>query len=204
MAAALIAAGAILHTLGDLGVPSRVRGDMAAHLEPLGGGPDDLGSRFERLAALAHGRLGVPAPTHTVARPSVRAFFTAPDGGGLADVVARSYFSPHTLPGASRVGGDAPLPLARPLPALPARLNLMAASRDDGTTLRDPAGTCLARYQIERSVLTFSLDDECVLEQVNAILPEVASFEAGLLDHLLRGELTLPFGAQLTLTSARY
>nr|MBA3538122.1 hypothetical protein [Deltaproteobacteria bacterium] len=62
MAAALVAAGAILHVLGDLGVPSRVRNDMAAHLEPLGGGPDDLGSRTERIAALAYGRLGVPAP----------------------------------------------------------------------------------------------------------------------------------------------
>ena len=202
MAAALLAAGAILHTLGDLGVPSRVRGDTAAHLEPLGGGPDDLGSRFERIAALAHGRLGVPAPTRTITRPTLRAFFTAPDGGGLADVIARSYFSPHTLPGTSRVGGEATPALARPQPALPARLNLMAASRDDGTTLRDPAGTCLARYQIENSVLAFSLDDECVLEQVGAILPEVASFEAGLLDHLLRGELTLTFGAQLTVAGA--
>ena len=69
MAAALVAAGAMLHVLGDLGAPSRVRGDEAAHFEPLGGGPDDLGSRFERIAALAFGRLGVPAP---VARDHAR------------------------------------------------------------------------------------------------------------------------------------
>src|SRR6185295_13959727 len=39
MAAALIAAGAMLHTLGDLGAPSRVRSDAAAHFEQLGAGP---------------------------------------------------------------------------------------------------------------------------------------------------------------------
>ena len=35
MAGALIAAGAMLHVLGDLGAPSRVRSDFAAHLEAL-------------------------------------------------------------------------------------------------------------------------------------------------------------------------
>ncbi|HTN24408.1 MAG TPA: hypothetical protein VL120_10505, partial [Solirubrobacteraceae bacterium] len=43
MAGALVAAGAILHVLGDLGAPSRVRGDAAAHLERIGPGRDDLG-----------------------------------------------------------------------------------------------------------------------------------------------------------------
>ena len=53
---------------------------------------------------------------------------------------------------------DDPPHLARALPALPRRLNLMAASRDDGTTLRDPSGTCLARYKVDHNILTFSLD----------------------------------------------
>lgn len=200
MAAALIAAGAILHTLADLGVPSRVRSDEAAHLEPLGGGPDDLGSRFERIAALAHGRLGVPGPARAITRPTLRAFFTAKDGGGLADIIARSYFSTNTLPEASRVGGEARPRLTRPLPALPPRLNLMAASRDDGTTFRDVNGTCLARYRVENNLLQFWIDDECVLEQVTAILPEVASFETGLLDFLLRGELTITTADQITIS----
>jgi hypothetical protein len=191
MAAALIAAGAIVHTLGDLGVPSRVRGDSAAHLEHLGGGPDDLGSRFERIAALSAGRLGVPAPAREIKRDHLRDFFTAADGKGLADVIAHSYFSTNTLPRNSRVGGDSKPELARPLPALPSRLNLMAASRDDGTTLKDKAGTCLARYKVEHGVLAFWLDDECMLEQVSRILPEVSAYETGLLDYLLRGDLTI-------------
>jgi hypothetical protein len=194
MAAALIAAGAILHVLGDMGAPSRVRGDEAAHLEPLGGGPDDLGSRFERIAALAFGRLGVPAPSRVITRAHLRDFFVAKGGTGLADVVANSYFSPGTLPESTRVGADTKPQLRRALPALPQRLNLMAASRDDGTTLRDAAGTCLARYRVDHQVLSFSLDDDCMLEEINVLLPEVAAFETGLLDFLLRGELTIELG----------
>ncbi len=194
MAAALIAAGAMLHVLGDLGAPSRVRGDEAAHLAPLGGGPDDLGSRFERIAALAFGRLGVPAPSRVVTRAHLRDFFTAPGGKGLADEVANGYFSPGTLPEPARVGPEVHPRLRRALPALPPRLNLMAASRDDGTTLRDANGTCLARYKVEHNIVSFSIDDDCMLEQVTQILPEVASFETGLLDFLLRGELTITVG----------
>ena len=197
MAAALVAAGAMLHTVGDLGAPSRVRGDAAAHLEPLGAGPDDLGSRFERIAALAFGRLGVPGPSRTITRLHLRDFVTSKDGGGLADLIARSYFSPNTLPEPTRVSGDARPRLTRPQPVLPARLNIMAANRDDGTTLRSTSGTCLARYRVEHDILTFSLDDDCMLEQLGVILPEVAAYETGLLDFLLRGELTLTAGDQI-------
>lgn len=202
MAAALVAAGALLHTLGDLGAPSRVRGDGAAHLEPLGGGPADLGSRFERIAALTYGRLGVPAPSRTISRTHLRDFATAKDGGGLADVIARSYFSPGTLPESTRVSSDTRPRLRRPQPALPARLNLMAANRDDGTTLRTPAGTCLARYRVEHDTLSFSIDDDCMLEQLAVILPEVAAYETGLLDFLLRGELTIAVADKLTVSGA--
>lgn len=191
MAAALVAAGAILHTLGDLGAPSRVRGDEAAHLEPLGAGPDDLGSRFERIAALAYGRLGVPAASRTITRPRLRDYFTSKDGGGLADLIERSYYSPNTLPGPSRVSNQSKPKLVRPAPTPPSRLNVMAANRDEGTMLRDTSGTCLARYRVDNDVLEFSIDDECMLEQLAVILPEVAAYEAGLLDFLLRGELTI-------------
>lgn len=200
MAGALVAAGALLHTLGDLGNPSRVRGDEAAHLDVLGGGPDDLGSRFERIAALAYGRLGIPAPTRTISRSHLRDFFTSKDGRGLADVIARSYFSPNTLPPTFRAESSAQPALRHPLPALPSKLNLMAASRQDGTTLRSADGTCLARYRVDRSAVSFSLDDECVLEQLASILPEVSAYEAGMLDFLLRGELTITVGANVVVT----
>jgi hypothetical protein len=200
MAAALVAAGAILHTLGDLGAPSRVRSDAAAHLEPLGAGADDLGSRFERIAALAYGRLGVPGPSRTITRVHLREYFTSKDGGGLADLIARSYFSPNTLPQPTRVSDEAKPRLVRPQPVLPPRLNIMAANRDDGTTLRSASGTCLARYRVEHDLLTFSLDDDCMLDQLSVILSEVTAYEAGLLDFLLRGELTLVVGDQITVS----
>lgn len=190
MAAALIAAGAMLHTLGDLGAPSRVRSDFAAHLDPLGGGADDVGSRMERIASLVYGRLGVPLPGRTITRTRLRDYFTSADGGGLADLIARSYFSPNTLPESGRVG-DAPPTLSRAKPALPAKLNLMAAGREDGTTLRAADGTCLARYKIDHSIISFWLDDDCILEELAVIMPEVAAYETGLLDFLLRGELAL-------------
>ena len=202
MAAALVAAGAMLHTLGDLGAPSRVRGDAAAHLEPLGAGPDDRGSRLERIAALAYGRLGVPAPSRTITRLHLRDYFSSKDGGGLADLIARSYFSPNTLPEPTRVSDDAKPHLVRPQPTLPARLNLMAANREDGTTLHTNGGTCLARYRVEHGLVTFSIDDDCMLEQLAVILPEVSAYEAGLLDFLLRGELTLAGTGEITVSGA--
>jgi hypothetical protein len=207
MAAALIAAGAMIHTLGDLGAPSRVRGDEAAHLDPLGAGGGDVGSRFERIAALTYGRLGVPAPKRTISRTHLREFFTMgkaanpKDGEGLADLIARSYFSPNTLPQPARTTDGSRPELVRPQPGLPARLNLMAANHDDGSTVRSPAGTCLARYKIEHDMLTFSLDDDCLLEQLAVIMPEVAAYETGMLDFLLRGELTVNVTAdQVTIT----
>ena len=201
MAAALIAAGAMLHVLADMGSPARVRDDWKSFLEPLGGGPYDLGSRFERIAALSYGRLGVPAPSRTVTRTRLRDFFTAKSADGLADETSNTFFSPGTLPQATRVSGETKPQLARALPALPARLNLMAASRDEGTMLRTADGTCLARYRVEHDVLRFWIDDDCALDQLSKILPEVASFDTGLLDFLLRGELTLQVGREVVVTA---
>jgi hypothetical protein len=198
MAGALVAAGAILHVLEDLGSPSHVRGDARAHLDRLGA-DNDLGSRFERIAATAYGRLGVPGPARVVTRTTLRGFFTSRGGAagageGLAEATADHWFSAYTLPAATRIGtgGRSVQPtLARPRPAPPLRMNLMAASQPDGTTLADAAGVCMARYRVERGILSFWLDDDCVLAQVDAILPEVSSYAAGALDFLFRGELAV-------------
>lgn len=193
MAAALVALGASVHVLADLGSPSHVRNDAAAHEDALSELPGDVGSRFERIAALAFGRLGVPVPSQTITRTSVRGFITNPEGTGLADVTARHYYSRHTLPGATNIadGNQRTPPLARPLPAPPARLNLMAASRGEGATLRDGSGTCLARYRVESGTLSFFTDDACELEQVAQQLPRVVSYAAGLVDFAMRGQLTM-------------
>ncbi|HEY1818275.1 MAG TPA: hypothetical protein VGG74_38300 [Kofleriaceae bacterium] len=201
MAGALLVAGATMHVLGDLGAPARVRGDSAAQLDKLGGGVDDRGSRFERIAALAYGRLGVPAASRVITRTHLRDYFTSRDGTGLADEIARSYFSPHTLPEPTHVTDEARPKLVKPAPTLPAKLNLMAGSRETGTTLRNADGTCLARYKVEDSTLKFWLDDDCMLDEVGKILPEVVAYEQGLLDFLLRGELAVAVSSQVVVSA---
>jgi len=192
MAGALVAAGAIAHVLEDMGSPSHVRGDARAHLDKLGTGDADLGSRFERIAAVAYGRVGVPGPERVITRPTLRAFFTNDQHDGLADVTAMRWFSAYTLPGTVRIGTGGRTvspPLVKPQPAPPTRLNLMAASQPQGTTLDDGHGVCLARYRVDRGMLSFWLDDDCMLAEVGAILPEVSSYTAGVIDFLFRGEL---------------
>lgn len=214
MAGALVAAGAILHALGDLAVPSRVRSDFAAHDEQIGNDPSDRGSRFERLAGVAWGRLGVPAAAKVITRPSLRGFFTSGTAAsgelGLAEWTAGQWFSPGTLPRSVDVGAikrealaaSLAASLARPAPSVPRRLNLMAANQERGATLRDRDGVCLARYRVDHGRLSWWLDDECLLEQAAVILPVAAAYEAGLLAFLLRGELAVTAGPGTVAVSA--
>jgi hypothetical protein len=202
LAAALIAAGAMLHVLQDMGSPSHVRDDLAAHLDLVGTDRFDRGSRFERIAALVYGRLGVPAPAAVAAiqATSLRAFFTTPEGTGLADRTARQWFSRHTLPGAVRVHagmGSTQIVehirrrLARPAPVPPRRLDLEAARTGSAHAVNE-GGVCLAGYRLDdRSRLRWFLDDECMNQQVAAILPVVGAYSAAFLDWLTRGTLAL-------------
>lgn len=200
LAGALISAGAMMHALGDLSVPSRVRSDFAAHNQPVGNDPEDRGSRMARLAAVAWGRLGVPAPARVERRAKMIAFFTAKDDApGLAEWTSSHFFSPGTLPrtvavGATRreaLAGLLAASLVRPAPTVPRRLNLMAANQPNGATLRDKDGLCLARYRVVHGRLSWWIDDACQLEQAEAILPVAAAYEAGLLAFLLRGDLAV-------------
>jgi hypothetical protein len=103
MAGMLLAAGAILHVLQDMGSPAHVRNDLAAHLDQVGHDAFDVGSRFERVAALAYGRLGVPAPSMEITAPGLRAFFTTDKSTGLADRTSQRFFSSYTLPRSIRL-----------------------------------------------------------------------------------------------------
>ena len=198
LAGALLAAGAMLHVLEDMGSPSHARNDLAAHLDRLGPNPADVGSRFERVAALAFGRLGVPAPSKVISDRPLRAFFSAKDGSGLSDRTARSWFSEGTLPRALELGGNPRGALQRlgrtverPAPVPPPDLDLEAATSEAGGELEDSHGACLARYRVENRRLSWSIDDACALEQVSAILPTVSGYAAGMLETLFRGTLAL-------------
>ncbi len=200
LASALLAAGAMLHVLQDMGSPSHARNDLAAHLERLGS-TTDRGSRLERIAALAFGRLGVPAAAKPVTAASAPAFLTSADGTGLADLTARSWFSPYTLPTAVEAERRTPSNVLatrlaratrRPAPIPPGRLDLMRALRAaHGARLENDHGTCVAAYRLEDEQLTWLLDDSCVLEQVAEILPQVGAYGAGFLDYLFRAAPTI-------------
>ncbi len=195
LAGALLAAGAILHVLQDMGSPSHVRDDLAAHLVQIGNDVGDVGSRFERIAALAYGRLGVPAAGTVVHAADLRSFFTTDDGQGLADVTAAHWFSAFTLPRTAQLPRkldpqilqrllDRSLRRAAPRPT--ARIDLIDAARPEGAHLTDADGVCVARYRVSERRLRWSLPDDCALEQLAAILPTVGGYGAGLLDWLFR------------------
>jgi hypothetical protein len=193
LAGALIAAGAVLHVLEDMGSPSHVRNDLAAHAEPLSSLSGDRGSRFERLAALAYGRAGVP-PISSM-RPDARplaAYLTAKDGSGLADRTAARFASAYTLPEPHGLERDQRRIAAADLglPPVSGGIDLVAA-KDEDVVLRDPQGVCLATYRVLRGVLRFELDDACALEQIAVLLPETGAYAAAMLDTLFRGSLAV-------------
>ena len=199
-AGALLAAGAILHVLQDMGSPSHVRNDLASHIDVVGNDARDVGSRFERLAALAYSRLGVPGPRQAIERPSVEAFFTARDRGGLADRTALSWFSAYTLPraitlrpgtGSKALGDRLVRSVVRPHPAPLPQLDFQSARESSGARLVNDDGICVASYQLRQSILSWYLEDDCLAEQVAMLLPEVSNYSAGLIDFLFRGTLDL-------------
>lgn len=201
LAMALIGAGAMLHVLEDLGVPARVRADRYEFLLPLGGGFADRGSRFERLAALLYGRLGVLKPSTPIARERGRDYFAAADGQGLADVTNHNWYSQGSLPAVVRVPAE-PRPgevverirQAQRYPFPRPEQELEYAGKVNAT-LRNGAGTCLANYRLSEGQLRFHISDDCAAEQLAAILPTVGGYAAGYLNWLFRGALAVTVDA---------
>lgn len=204
LAGALLAAGGMLHVLQDMGSPSHVRNDIAAHRQQIGNSKSDRGSRFERIAALAFGRLGIPEPADAPTISSLAAFFSNSEGTGLADITERSYFSGGTLPDATNVQRNAGASvlqariqarLRRPEPSPPPRLDAVAARNRKGATWADERGVCLTRYQWELGKVRFWIDDDCALQQLEAILPQVGAYGVGFLDSLFTGGLHIESAA---------
>jgi hypothetical protein len=203
LARALLALGATLTALEDAGNPAQVRNDFrASYLHSETGGPFDRRSAFEVEVAEAYGISGVPAPTEVVRRPSLRAFFTAPDGQGLADRTQRRFFSEGTLPEdgvvdydttAADVARAARASLTYALPTVP-RLELREVGVRRYVTVADgPNGTSrrLLGYERVPGRVRFFLDGHVYADTARVLLPEIAGYAAGLIDHLLRAEITL-------------
>lgn len=192
---ALLALGGVVALLEDVGDPAHVRNDFrAANAASTGFGAFDAVSAYERAVSARWARAGVPAPGPARERPTLRAFFTAPDGQGLADRTQRRFFSPGTVPAAvpieARTTTADVLRVARaslryPSPGVAAldlrRPGEIRYVKDDGRRV--------LAYVREDAQVRFFLDDQVYLDAADALLPEIGGYVVGFLDHLLRGQL---------------
>lgn len=200
LAGTLLAAGSMLHVLQDMGSPAHVRDDLAAQEEQVSPNLHDRGSRFERVAALAFGRLGIPRAKIVPKLSTLDAHFSNAAATGLADITESNYFSSSTLPGTTSVKRDAGSSvfreaiverLRRPAPSPHSRLDMVAARNTEGATWRNADGVCLTRYRLRRAKVKFWIDDDCALEQLEAILPTVAGYGANFLQGLFPDDMSL-------------
>jgi hypothetical protein len=193
---ALLAMGGVLAALQDAGEPAHVRNDFReAFLNRAGPSSWDRASRFERFVSQRYGRSGVPAPKQVVRRPTFDGFFAAPDGGGLADRTQRRFFSEGTVPQDVPVDENstprdvteaARATLEFPAPAV-GRLDLRA--REPRYVMIE--GRRALGYEWIPGRVRFFLDDRVYSDAARTLLPEVAGYAAGMVEHLLRGNLTL-------------
>lgn len=198
LASALLALGRLLATLENAGEPAHARGDRAANKATTGLGLWDRISAFERFVADTRGRNGVPAPAaraSVVSRPSLLAFFSAPDGEGLADRTKRWFFSEGTLPRDVQV-----TPATTPREVADAARRSLALPRPTvgRLELRQPGvhhvvldGRRILAYERRPDRVTFFLDDRVFEDIARALLPEVAAYATGLMEHVLRPHLTI-------------
>jgi hypothetical protein len=171
---ALLAAGAILHLVEDMGDPAHVRNDFRVALEA-------DGARYERLVAHKYGRVALPegAAGEPPRRSHLVELLHDRSGGGLADRTNRRFFSDGTLPGESSY----PQPTAQ------------AGMAPTGYAPGDAVHR-LARWdRDERGAIRWSLDERVLTDYAEALLPETARYAQAALEHLFRGRLAVDAGA---------
>ena len=213
LARALLALGGVLTILEDAGEPAHVRNDYRrAYLDTRGPSPFDRGSAFEHFVTETYGRMGLPAEVTPVRRPTVTAFITAADGQGLADRTQQRFFSDGSLPEdaivdrgttTAEVMIDARGTLPYAYPRLP-RLELKAMGRKHYAYTKDKRR--LLAYERVPGRVRFFLDERVYADTARVLLPEIAGYGAGLIDHLFRAEIrieTTVGAAELTVTGAQ-
>jgi hypothetical protein len=198
LARALLALGGVLTVLEDAGEPAHVRNDYRrSYLTTLGPSPFDRGSPFEQFVAETYGRMGLPTTVTPVRRPTVMAFITAADGQGLADRTQRRFFSDGSLPAdavvdrgttAAEVMDDARGSLPYAYPRLP-RLELKVMGRTHYAYAKGKRR--LLAYERVPGRVRFYLDANVYADTARVLLPEIAGYGAGLIDHLFRAEIRI-------------
>lgn len=206
LAEALLAAGAIVGVLEQVGDPAHVRNDLA----------DVVAGNYQRFVGEHYGRAGVPAPgslpTEALLPHRLRDLFTTPSGLGLADRTARRFFSAGSLPG-TELGNIPALAGQPPLPSPPftdAQGQPIAEivtppgwPRAASGYLSSPQLKHLAVWERRSSAeldprtgepqqnLRFTLDEACYADYAALLLPEIGRYAQVALDYLFRGELQL-------------
>jgi hypothetical protein len=141
--------------------------------------------------------MGVPANVTPVRRPNVMAFITAADGQGLADLTQRRFFSDGSLPEdpvvdrgttAAEVMTDARRSLPYAYPQLP-RLELKVMGQKRYAYTKDKRR--LLAYERVPGRVRFFLDEQVYADTARVLLPEIAGYGAGLIDHLFRAEIRI-------------
>jgi hypothetical protein len=188
---ALLALGGVMAVLEDAGEPAFVRNDFrGAFLQR------DDGSAYEQFVAQHYGRSALPAAAALVSRPDIASFFASADGKGLANRTQRRFFSEGTIPADVSIERDTKVAdvvrracesLEFPSPTLSA-LALWPAQRNHYLALD---GHRVLAYENTGRQVRFFLDDAVYADMARTLLPEIAGYAAGLLNHLLRARLDM-------------
>jgi hypothetical protein len=188
---ALLALGGVMAVLEDAGQPAYVRNDFrGAFLQ------GNEGSAYEQFAADRYGRAGLPPAAAIVSRPDIASFFASTDGKGLANRTQRRFFSEGTIPTDVSLERDTKVAdvarraresLVFPSPTL-SRLLLRPAQRHHYLVLE---GHRVLAYENRGTQVHFFFDDAVYADMARTLLPEIAGYAAGLLNHLLRASLEL-------------
>jgi len=196
LAEALMCLGGLGAVLADMGEPAHVRNDFRGTF--LGGGTAgswDQGSDFERFVANKYGRAGIPGVASATERTSLEAYFSSPDGNGLADRTQQQFFSIGTLPtdvlidAAStpkEVRATANEALTYPSPSV-GKLSL----RSGGRKYQKANGARQFAYERTGDKIRFFLDEAVYADTAETWLPVIGSYVAGLYNSLLRAELAI-------------
>jgi len=191
LARALMALGGVMAVLEDSGQPAFVRNDFRIALQRR-----NEGSAYEQFVADHYGLAGLPPAAAPVSRPDVNSFFAAADGKGLANRTQRRFFSEGNIPVDVTLERDSKVAdvarraresLAFPSPTL-SRLVLAPPQRRHYLILE---GHRVLAYENTGSEVHFLLDDAVYADMATALMPEIAGYGAGLLNHLLRGSLEM-------------
>jgi hypothetical protein len=188
---ALLALGGVLCVVEDAGHPAFSRNDLRGEFL----GEEGRGGRLDSYVRSRMGRVALPKSTTPTVRPTLESYFIADDGKGLSQIAGLGFFSMGTLPAdipvvgrtLERITSDANASLRIPSPMvgglrLPEEGKLGYLRKD---------GYRIAAYQRMGDSLRFNLDDKVFEDSAKLLLPLVLSYTAGVVNHLLRGEMEI-------------